>query len=48
MSELEEMKRQLANPNLAPEWAKILRFRIAAIEAVVNGPRYLMPPAQKP
>ena len=48
MSELEEMKRQLADPNIEPGRAEVLRIRIAGLEAVINGPRLLVPPAPKP
>lgn len=48
MSELEQMKQLVANPNIEPAMAEVLRIRIAAFEAVLNGPRYLLPPAPKP
>lgn len=48
MSELEQFKRLLAIPNIEPAMAEVLRIRIAGLEAIINGPRMLMPPAPKP
>lgn len=48
MSELEQFKRLLANPNIDPALAEVLRIRIAALEAVINGQYRVVPPAPKP
>jgi len=48
MSEIEQFKRLLANPNIDHGMAEVLRTRIAALEAVISGQYRVVPPAPKP
>lgn len=45
MSELEELKQLLANPNIEPGMAEVLRIRIAAFETVLNEQHRTVPAA---